>query len=35
MKGRQATYEDDFVECVSIEDDRRRRGRRFDVRLDT
>jgi hypothetical protein len=35
MKGRQATYEDDVVECVSIEDDRRRRGRRFDVRLDT
>jgi hypothetical protein len=35
MKGHQATYQDDFVECVSIEDDRRRRGRRLDVRFDT
>jgi hypothetical protein len=35
MKGGQATYVDDVIECVSIEDDRRRRGRRLDVRLDT
>lgn len=35
MKGRNATHKDNVVECVSIEDDRRRRGRRLDVRLDT
>ena len=35
MKGGQATYVDDVIECVNIEDDRRRRGRRLDVRLDT
>jgi hypothetical protein len=35
MKGHQTTYKDNVVECVDIEDGRRRRGRRLDVRLDT
>ena len=35
MKRRQATYENNVVECMSIEDDRRRGRRRLNVRLDT
>jgi hypothetical protein len=35
MKGHQATYKDNAVESVDIEDGRHRGGRRLDVRLDT
>jgi hypothetical protein len=35
MERRKAAYKDNVVECVGIEDDHRRRGRRLDVRLDT
>lgn len=35
MRTHEATYEDNFIESVSVEDERRRRGRRFDVRLDS
>ena len=34
MRGHQVAYEDNVVECVDIEDSRRRGGRGLDVRLD-
>jgi hypothetical protein len=35
MRGHQATYENNFIESVSVEDERCGRGRGFDLRLDT